>query len=79
MSALKRRTRCRYCGAGTTRADGFCTTCTREGFARIYFLTGERSNGWEWWERRQKILASRPKVREPSLWDAYERTKGLKI
>lgn len=77
-AALRRRTRCRYCGSGTTRADGFCSTCVREGFVHVFIATG-RSNGWQWWERRAKALASRPKVREPSLWGAYERMKGLKI
>lgn len=48
--------RCLFCGTETTNASGFCNACRRDGFHTVYFMTGRKSNGWEWRERNAQLL-----------------------
>ena len=58
------RCRCKFCGTSTNNPGGFCRECFREGFVTVYYMTGGRSNGWEWIERNQASMRVRAKLLE---------------
>lgn len=74
-------TRCLFCGKPTTDHSGFCRSCKRDGFDTVYFLTGRKSNGWDWHERNAELLASWDERRKhrifvTAIWANSYRKRG---